>query len=252
MASTPHTGLQQLRSALNPQFLATIWPKVLELLRNPGFQPYYLVAFTLWLVGTVEIIQKIGGQHLDPRFWMLVAILITVYSGVRIFRLTPLATTGNRKWPTALTDMITRMQANGFDVYPAPNQDKENAGFVLVGRSGVFAMEVKSRKVFGSRRIEFGSGNELILGGRISDRRPVQQAQGTAEIIREKLAEIGAESSIVTPLVVFLDGWTVSFGSAHDVPVVTAGELEPFLNAQPAVLSDSEVVEVSACLAATC
>jgi hypothetical protein len=144
------------------------------------------------------------------------------------------------------------MQANGLEVYPAPNHNNENAGFVAVGRGGVYAMEVKSRKVFGTRRIEFGADNELILGGRISDRRPVQQAQQTAETIREKLAEIAGGQSIVTPLVVFLDGWTIGFGSAHEVPVVTAGELEPFLNAQPAVLSDSEVAEVSAHLANTC
>ena len=252
MASTPHSGLQQLRSAFNPQFLATVWPKLLESLRNERFQPYYLIAFTLWLVGTVELIQKIGGQHLDPRFWMLVAILITVYSGVRIFRLTSLRLSGNRKWSAALNEMVTRMQANGLNVYPAPNRDKTDAAFVVIGRSGVYAMEVKSRKVFGSRRIEFGVGDELILGGRISDRRPVQQAQGIAQVIREKLEGIGAEPSIVTPLVVFLDGWTISLGSAHEVPVVIAGELEPFLNAQPDVLSDSEVAEVSACLTATC
>src|SRR5437868_13963709 len=65
------------------------WSKQLDLIRNDSLQPYFFVAFTLWLVGVVEIIQKTTGQRLDPRFWMLVAVLITAYSGVRIFRLTP-------------------------------------------------------------------------------------------------------------------------------------------------------------------
>src|SRR5437868_7559819 len=54
--------------------------KYIDLIRNDRFQPYFIVAFTLWLVGVVEMVQKTTGQRLDPRFWMVIAILITAYS----------------------------------------------------------------------------------------------------------------------------------------------------------------------------
>jgi hypothetical protein len=254
MASTIHTVLRQRWSAFNSNFLSPIRARVLGVVRNQRLQPYLVIAFTLWLVGVVEIVQKIAGQHLDPRFWMLVAVAVTVYSGIRIFRLTPKSIKTFRKWSPAVDEMVARMQNNGLTVYPVPVAEKGNDGVVVVARSGVYALELKSQKVFGSRRIEYGRENELILGGRISDRRPVQQAQGMAETVRETLAEtaLTAEST-VTPLVVFLDDWTINdSGITHEVPVVTAGELQPFLDAQANVLNDAEVAEISACLAAAC
>src|SRR5438477_4380399 len=89
--------LELFRFSVLPQRLQ----KYIDLIRNDRFQPYLIVAFTLWLVGAVEIVQKTTGQRLDPRFWMIIAILITAYSGARIFRLaSPLAIIGrsSRSW----------------------------------------------------------------------------------------------------------------------------------------------------------
>ena len=251
MASTTHNALRQLWSGFSSKFPSII-ARVSTLVRNQRLQPYLVIAFMLWLVGMVELVQKIAGQHPDPRFWMLVAIVVTIHSGVRIFRLTPKSMKRLRKWSPAVSEMVVRMQDSGLTVYPAPSHEKGNDGFVVVGHSGVYALELKTQKVFGSRRIEYGRENELILGGRISDRRPVQQAQGIAETVRETLAETAVTApSTVTPLVVFLDDWTINdSGITHEVPVVTATELQPFLDAQSTVLNDAEVAEISACLAA--
>src|SRR5437763_1765024 len=90
MTRPANPTIHSIRSALDFTMLPQTWRTHLELLRTEPFQPYIVVAFTLWLVGAIEVIQKTGGQRLDPRFWMSLAVLITLYSGIRIFRLAPL------------------------------------------------------------------------------------------------------------------------------------------------------------------
>lgn len=225
-------------------FLPTVFQRSLDVVRNHRFQPYFVITFTLWLVGAVEIIQKTGGQRLDPRFWMLVAILITAYSGVRIFRLVPPRLNVFRKSSAALNEMLNRICANGFAVYPRSNQPHD--GFVVVGPSGVYAMEVKSRKVFGSCTIEYGEQNDLILGGRISDRRPIQQAHAIAGELREMLSRIVENASVIKPLVVFLNDWRINrSGSNQQIPVVSATEVEHFFTSQEQLLTESEIEKIS-------
>src|SRR3954464_13088568 len=117
MDSRTHTAMQQLKSFFDLNLLPEPWRKYLQVIRDERFQPYFVIAFTLWLVGAVEIVQKAGGQRLEPRFWMSVAILITLYSGLRIFRLNPLRLGFNRSKTSSLaTEMLSRIQAHGLSV----------------------------------------------------------------------------------------------------------------------------------------
>src|ERR1700730_2964855 len=115
MISRTHSAIQQLLSFRDLSLLPEAWRKQLDLVRSDRFQPYFVIAFTLWLVGAVEIIQKTGGQRLDPRVWMAVAVLIRTYGGVRLFRLTPrrLGFAGS-KMSSAVNDIMSRIQANGL------------------------------------------------------------------------------------------------------------------------------------------
>lgn len=253
MTSVFHTSLRQLGSLFTFASFPRSWSTPLALIRNRKFQAYFVIAFTLWLVGAVEIIQKAGGQKLDPRFWMLLAILITIYSGGRIFRLVPRISNVRavNALPPGFHDMINRIQALGLSVFQGTGGSSSPGEFVAVGPGGVYAFEVKSRKVFGSRRIEFRDQRELLLGGRISDRRPLRQAEAMAQNLREKLKGIVVRRSAVKPLVVFLNDWTVIASPAETpVPVVSEAELEGFLNRQEPIFSESQVAEISARLAA--
>ena len=201
-------------------------------------------------MGAVEIIQKTGGQGLDPRFWMVLAILITLYSGLRIFRLTPRANLGSVKTSAALNEMMGRLQANGLTVYYEPNRNKNGDGFVVVGRAGIYVMEVKTGGVFGSRTIEHRAENELIFGGRISDSRPLHQAREAANLIRAKLSAVLQTETVVKPIVVFLDDWQVDrFNADPEVAVFTAAEAGQYFGSQRPILSQSQVDAISAHLA---
>jgi hypothetical protein len=250
MISRTHSAIQQLLSFRDVSLLPEPWRKQLDLVRSDRFQPYFVIAFTLWLVGAVEIIQKTGGQRLDPRFWMAVAVLITLYSGLRVFRLTPrrLGFAGS-KMSSAVNDIMSRIQANGLSVYYEPEQEKDGCGFVVVGQAGIYAMEVKTKDVFGSRTIEYRGENKLVFGDRISDSRPLKQARAAAQQVREKLQGILQTGSTVKPLVVFLNDWQITQPDPQpEVAVVNAAELEHYFTGQQPILTQSEVAEISAYL----
>ncbi len=210
------------------------------------FQPYLVVAFTLWLVGAVELVQLTGGQGLNPKFWMVVAILITFYSGVRVFRLTsPRPNVAARMKRTRANEVVNRVHSSGFAVYQDPSETKGD-GYVIVGPSGIYAVEVKERNVFGSRIIEVAGDDKLVLGGRIADSRPVRQAQAAALKIRKGLKGVLHKGLVVKPLVVFLNDWRINRTQGEDhVPVLSENELAQYLDGQESVMSESEVAEVS-------
>ena len=226
------------------------WREYFDLIRSQRFQPYFIVAFTLWLVGAVEIVQKTTGQRLDPRFWMLVAIVITAYSGVRIFRLSPSVPTVNRSNRSGAVDkLMSRLVSNGFAVYCEPSTAKGSEAYVLVGPSGVYTTEIKSRDVFGSGTIEFRDNNELVFGGRISDRRPMQYAEAAAGKLRDRFTGVSQVQAVIKPLVVFLNDWQINQpDTGQDVSVLTANQLESYLNAQPSIFTKAQVAEISSYL----
>jgi hypothetical protein len=229
-------------------FAPESWRKYLDLIRNQRFQPYFIIAFTLWLVGSVEIVQKTTGQKLDPRFWMLVAIVITAYGGIRIFQLSPKMSNVRRPIRSREVDnLMSRIVSSGFAVYHEPATVKGSDSYVVVGPSGVYAMEVKARKVFGSRTIEVSDDNELVLGGRISDRRPLQYARAAGDKVRQRFTGASQVQAAVKPLVVFVDDWQIN-QSDTAVPVLNANQLEQYLGAQPPIFTKSQIAEISSYL----
>src|SRR5436305_10893058 len=79
---------------------------------------YLLVALVFWVVGIVESIQKMGGQTLDPRFWIFLSVPITIYGGFRVFRLSGGTVAGSRTAASSEMDaVLERLSAQGFRVY---------------------------------------------------------------------------------------------------------------------------------------
>ena len=245
MTPQTHFSFKQIRSFSFSAFQASLH-KSLVLMRSEQFQPYFVAAFTLWLVGTVEIIQLTSGQGLNPRFWMVVAILITIYSGVRVFRLTPRSiSVGAKRKRARANGVVSKIQSSGFAVYQGLTES-ESDGYVIVGTAGVYALEVKERNVFGSRTIEFAGDDKLVLGGRIADSRPVREAQAAAIKIGQGLKGGLQKRLTVKPLVVFLNDWRINrVEGESEVPVLAENELPQYLNGQASVLTQSEVAEIS-------
>ncbi|MEY2537313.1 MAG: hypothetical protein QOG67_1053 [Verrucomicrobiota bacterium] len=210
------------------------------------FAPYFLITLSFWLVCIVESIQKMGGQTLDPRFWMFLSILVTVYGGVNVFHLH----SQRRILPPVDSDRtmdkaLESIRAKGMVAYEKSGEPGLQVDYVVVGPRGIFVVEAKARNVFGSGTIDYRSDNELILGGKISDNQPLKEARSGAQAIQQLLPQQLSKDHPVTPLVVFSGDWRINQPATDlDVAVMAACDLENFLDRQPATLTKEEIEQV--------
>lgn len=211
--------------------------------------PFFLVVFTFWMVCIVEFTQKIGGQTLDPRFWMFLSILVTIYGGFKVFRLRSQVghfSTRHRK-DGRVGEILNRVRAKGFVTYDRLSETESNVDHVVVGPTGIYVIETKERTVFGSRTIDYLDENQLVLGGKITDSQPLKKTRGAADAIRRQLQEHLHQQFPVKPLVVFLGEWHVNrHASDVDVAVITADQLENYFDRAQPELTSKEIAQICA------
>lgn len=210
------------------------------------FVPYLMIVFGFWIVCLVEWTQKIVGERPTPGFWMLVSLLVTCYGGVRAFRLYPqlqrirLGERGERR----VGEILDRVRSKGFIVYHDLPGDGFNVDHVVVGPTGVYAIETKVRS--GSGTIDYRNDDELLLGGRISDSPALRQARGSARAVHLELKEHLREHYWVKPLLVFLGDWRVRRAAGDfAVDVITEDQLENYFDWGQPELTSKEIAHIS-------
>lgn len=209
------------------------------------FVPYLMIVFAFWIVCLVEWVQKIAGEHPNPGLWMLVSLLVTCYGGVRAFRLYPqlrnlrLGERGERR----VGEILDRIRSKGFVVYHDFPGNGFNVDHVVVGPSGIYAIETKARS--GSGIIDYRSDNDLLLGGRISDGPALRQARGSARAVHLELKEHLREHYWVKPLLIFLGDWRVRRAAGDfTVDVITEDQLETYFDRGQPELTSKEIAHI--------
>lgn len=206
-----------------------------------------VVVAAFWMVCLVAWIQKIAGYNPDPRFWTLLSLFVTAYGGFEVFRLRPQLrrlrqrARGDRR----VAQILERMRSKGFVAL----QELPASGFmidhVIVGPSGVYAIETKSWNAFGSGTIDCQNDTELLLSGRVRDGRALQQARDAAGAIQLQLKDQLREHRPVKGLLVFAGDWTIECQADHlDVDVVAAEELENYLDERQPQLTGREIADI--------
>jgi hypothetical protein len=213
------------------------------------FVPYFLIVFTFWIVCLVEWTQALTGERSDPRFWLLLSLLVTVYGGLQTFRLYPQLRRHRRggRGQATVAEVLDRMQPKGFAAFNDLSENDFDVDHIVVGPSGIYVMETKTRAVFGSGTIDYRNENELILGGRITDNHPLKQTRAAAEVVRNRLQEHFHQQYPVKPVVVFMGDWHVNRQANDvDVAVITASQLEAYFDRQQPELTSAEIAQVCA------
>lgn len=217
-----------------------------ERLFDDRFFPYLLlITFAFWIVCLVEWTQKIAGAHPDPRFWMLMSILLTIYGGSRVYRLYPklgrLHFGGRRQQNIA--EILDRIRAKGFVALHAVSHNGFNVDHIVVGPSGLYAIETKTRT--GSGTIEYRGDQELLLNGRINDSPAVRQARTSAQAAHLHLKERLHECYWVNPLLVFTGEWRVQQSSRDfAIDVIMEDQLEDYFDRQQSELTSAEIAHI--------
>jgi len=160
----------------------------------------------------------------------------------RIFGVNPLSASAGQFYSAALSELETAvaLSALGPDWMVAHSthctNDHVTADYLVLGPSGAFL-------VYGRRHPH----SRILTAGRIimvNGRRVayVRDAMISAEQMTAALADLGAASVTVRPLVVFVGASGVIYGRMHaPVPVLQLGELVRWLLHEPTVYSAAEV-----------
>jgi len=141
---------------------------------------------------------------------------------------------------------LTRLIAQGFEVYHDVPFDGFNIDHVLVGPRGVFAVETKTRrKPIGESgvkeyRVEYTGAHLQWPGGR-TDSRGIEQAANNAKTLAQWLSSAVGDPVAVMPILT-LPGWLVERRAPPTrVHVVNPKEIVKVCQSEPEHLSENLV-----------
>lgn len=104
---------------------------------------------------------------------------------------------------------LDRLRADGYEVVHDIPEDGYNIDHVLVGPTGVFAIETKARsKPVGRDADIVYDGESIRVDGQLPDRDPIKQATAAADRVRQILRETTGHEVAVRPVVIY-PGWYV-------------------------------------------
>ncbi|MGD2161433.1 MAG: nuclease-related domain-containing protein [Gammaproteobacteria bacterium] len=146
----------------------------------------------------------------------------------------------------AVGQYLDSLRENGYQVFHDIQGDGFNLDHVIIGPSGIFTIETRTRSkpVIGRAKIIF-TNEGLKINGREADQKPVIQAKAQANWLRKLLLDSTGRMFDVKPVVVF-PGWFIE--RAPDAPgdlwVLEPKALPAFLSSTPEILT-SEYVKIS-------
>ena len=209
--------------------------------------PWFLVLGALWIVSAIESTQRLLGCVPDPRFWMVISLAITVFSGWQVFRLRARAKLSPRKKSAGeaqVAEILQQIRNKGFVAFHDLTGSDRKINHVVVGPSGIYAIETKERS--GSGTIDHRTDEELIFAGRIKDVRPLRHARGAASSVQQRLHDELEDSYSVKPLVIFVGDWKICAHKSNlAVHVTTPDRLVQYFDEQPPELSGKEIDLIS-------
>jgi len=148
----------------------------------------------------------------------------------------------------ATGEELNRLMLDGYRVYHDFPAERFNIDHILVGSSGVFAVETKARSK-GSRGNRMDEAKVIYDGERLSfpswvTREPIDQAKAQATWLSKWLSSAVGDPVKVSPMVA-LPGWYIERKSPDGVAVLNPKEVRGYLDARnESVLPESMVKRI--------
>jgi hypothetical protein len=232
-----------------------------QLLRSPGeglrrkiadvdddFAGYILSASTFPLLLYCVYLTEIG--KVRPVWFWVIGV------GFTAFLIWKILTLINRRrdlrlglaGEMATGEELNRLMLDGYRVYHDFPAERFNIDHILVGPSGVFAVETKARSK-GSRGDRKDEAKMIYDGERLkfpawvtSD--PIDQAKAQAAWLSKWLSSAVGDPVKVSPMVT-IPGWFIDRRSRDGVPVLNPKEVRGYLDARnEAVFADSMIKRI--------
>jgi hypothetical protein len=191
-----------------------------------------------------------GGQGLNPYFMALLAMAVSIYMGVRIFKL---MRQRNRlrlgmECEMAVGQELNQLMLQGCRVYHDFPAQNFNIDHVVIGPAGVFAVETKGRakpdKGRGAEDVRVVYDGKSLQFPGWCETEPIAQAQRQAQWLARWLKSAVGQDVLVKPALA-LPGWYVE---RKDLDMVVFNSKNPGFLARPKgerVLSDELIQRVA-------
>ncbi len=140
-----------------------------------------------------------------------------------------------------VAEALDGLRAAGYQViHDLVREGRFNIDHVVVGPSGVYAIETKFRS--GSGEISFRNGQGLFVGGRPEENDSLAQARGNAREVNRMIRENCQREVWVKPLVAFVGDWRVRDDwRTTEARVFTPTTLTAYIARQQPCLCRSEI-----------
>jgi len=196
----------------------------------------------LWLVWFTQ--RPAIANKISPDFWLALAIIATGVSAIAYLRLISMARSLIRgeRGELRVAEILDDLRVSGYRVYHDLVEDGFNVDHVVVGPTGVYAIETKFRS--GSGIIEYRNGDGLFIGSNKldEDRNPLAQARGSARAVRERLKDDTGLNRHVKAVLVFVGDWRIkNVWRDTDVAVLSTKELPAYFDRHQPELKRDEV-----------
>jgi hypothetical protein len=149
----------------------------------------------------------------------------------------------------SVAEQLQSLWAKGCRVFhDVPGDGKWNVDHVVVGPTGVFAIETKAKTKRPGRRDE--PDHEAVFdGSRIRfpnyrDTKTIVQAERNAQWLAAMLSKATGEKVTVTPLVA-LPGWFVTLKANSEVKILSGKQVAGFIKSESRTLSDKIVQQIA-------
>jgi hypothetical protein len=148
----------------------------------------------------------------------------------------------------AVAKELNRLKADGYHVYHDFPADRFNIDHIVIGPTGVMAVETKTRTKAASRNREVDPmvtyDGRMLHFPKYSDYQIIEGAKQQAAWLSHWIAAAMGED-IAARAMVALPGWSVKRTSADGIPVVNPGQIETlFKHIRPRPLSESQVTRI--------
>jgi hypothetical protein len=204
--------------------------------------PMISVLFVFWFIYFTQELQEWTHSGPQPRLWLSIAIVATLVAAIWFRRLIPIARRFNRgeRGERHVADVLEDLRSDGYKPVHDIVGKNFNVDHVLVGPSGVFAIETKFRS--GQGEITFRNGETLLVDGFPEEKDCLKQARGSAKAVSQLIAENCARREWVTPIVVFVGNWKIrNAWRDTDTRVFTPDGLSHYIRSRQPRLTRKEI-----------
>lgn len=181
-----------------------------ERLFDDRFIPYFFGPAIVWMIFITQAFYAATNRHPEPVFWLALAIIATAASAIGFWSLIPQFRNLNRgeRGERRVAEILQQLRRHGYRSFDDLQADGFNIDHVVVGPSGVYAIETKFRS--GRGQIDFRNGEGLFVDGIKMEKDVLAEARRNAAEINRIIKEHCGIDRWVKPLVVFVGDWRIT------------------------------------------